>query len=182
MKRPTHGRRWLVWAPLLAVSGWLAFFGEPPAGSSAAVSLPSRPPPPARAATAMPRAEPRASEDGPAALVPRERLLSSTSTAARPAAQRDPFSSRSWNPPPPATAAAAEPAPTAPPLPYAFIGKKHEGESWEVYLSRGEHTFVAREGETLEGSYRVERIAPPTLTLTYLPLSQAQTLAIGDAR
>lgn len=181
MKRVSGTRRWLLWAPLLAVSGWLAFFGEPPAGS-AVVSLPSRATPPANPVAAPPRAEPQPRAEVLAALVPRDRLLSSTQALARTAAPRDPFSARSWNPPPAAAAAVPEAVPTAPPVPYAFIGKKHEGETWEVYLSRGEHTFVAREGETLEGSYRVERIAPPTLTLTYLPLSQAQTLSIGDAR
>ena len=70
----------------------------------------------------------------------------------------------------------------APPLPYAFIGKKHEADSWEVYLTRGEMTFVAREGEVLEGAYRVDKIQPPTLTVTYLPLGEVQTLAIGDMR
>jgi hypothetical protein len=73
-------------------------------------------------------------------------------------------------------------APVAPPLPYGFIGKKQEAERWEVFLARGEQTFIAREGEVLEGTYRVDRIDPPALTFTYLPLGQVQTLPIGESR
>jgi len=46
-------------------------------------------------------------------------------------------------------------------------------------LARDEQTFIAREQTVIEGSYRVESIKPPTLTLTYLPLNQVQMLTIG---
>ena len=115
------------------------------------------------------------------ALVPRAQLLGAETP--RTDTPRDPFSTRRWNAPAPAPAIAAPaPAPAPPVLPYAYLGKKLEGDRWEVFLSRGEHSFVVREGEALEGQYRVDRIAPPTLTLTFLPLGQAQTLAIGDTR
>jgi hypothetical protein len=68
----------------------------------------------------------------------------------------------------------------APPLPFVYVGKKQEGSSWEVYLVRGEQTFIAREGQAIDGQYMVERIAPPVLTLTYVPLRQAQSLPIGE--
>jgi hypothetical protein len=51
-----------------------------------------------------------------------------------------------------------------------------------VYLARGEQTFIVREGSALDGLYRVDRIAPPSLALTYLPLGQSQTLPIGESR
>ena len=38
---------------------------------------------------------------------------------------------------------------------------------------------MASEGATLEGAWRVDRIAPPIMTLTYLPLNQVQQLNIG---
>lgn len=88
------------------------------------------------------------------------------------------FAARSWDPPP--APVKADPAPpTAPPLPYVFLGKKFEAGHWEVFLGAGEQTQLARVGQTLDGKYRVERIAPPELTLTYLPLQQVQTLNIG---
>lgn len=94
-----------------------------------------------------------------------------------------PFAHQDWTPPPPpppSSAALAPPPPSAPPLPFTFIGKSVGGGAWEIYLSRGERTYVVRDkGAVLDGTYRVESIAPPVLTLTYLPLNQQQQLNIG---
>jgi hypothetical protein len=90
------------------------------------------------------------------------------------------FDSQTWNPPPPPPPKPTPPPPpVAPPLPYIVLGKKSEGQQWEVYLARGDQTFIAREKETLENQYRVDSIKPPTMVLTYLPLNQVQTLSIG---
>jgi hypothetical protein len=90
------------------------------------------------------------------------------------------FDSQTWDPPPPPPPKPGPPPPpVAPPLPYVVIGKKLEDLAWEVYLTRGEQTFIAREKLVLEGQYRVDSIKPPTMTLTYLPLNQTQTLTIG---
>jgi hypothetical protein len=102
--------------------------------------------------------------------------------AAASASGRDLFSARSWNPPPPAPPAQEPAAPVAPPLPYAFLGKKLEAGSWEIYLSKGEQTVIVREGEIVDGAWRVDKIAPPSMALTYLPLGQVQTLPIGEIR
>ena len=92
------------------------------------------------------------------------------------------FTSQSWAPPPPPPAKAGPTLPpTAPAIPFTFLGKKHEDAAWEVYLAHGETTLIAREKSTIEGTYRVDSIKPPLLTLTYLPMSQQQTLPIGDA-
>jgi hypothetical protein len=105
-----------------------------------------------------------------------------TASADKPAA-RDLFGAHSWNPPaPPPPPPLPTPPPTAPPVPYTFLGKKQEGDAWEVFLAKGEQTFVARMGSVMEGEWRIDGIAPPTLTLTYLPLGLPQTLSIGDAR
>jgi hypothetical protein len=95
---------------------------------------------------------------------------------------RDLFAAHNWTPPPAAPASATPAAPSAPALPYVYLGKKQEADVWEIYLGRGEQSFIAREGQVLEGTYRVDRIEPPTLTLTYLPLNQAQSLSIGESR
>ncbi len=177
----SNHRRWWLWTPLLAGAAWLAFFGDKsPANDAAAVSLPTRAAPQRAAAAAK---EPAAARDNALlALLPREQLIPQAPASGTSAATRDLFSVRSWTPAPPAPAATPAAAPVAPPLPYVFVGKKLEGETWEVYLTRGDQTLVARAGETLEGSYRVESIQPPNLSLTYLPLGQVQTLAIGDTR
>ena len=115
-------------------------------------------------------------------LVRRDQWAAAPTDTASALASRDLFSTRNWNPPPPPPTPVAEAAPVAPALPFAFLGKKLQGEIWEVYLSRGEHTCIAREGQTLDGVYRIDKIAPPSLALTYLPLGQPQTLPIGDSR
>jgi len=92
------------------------------------------------------------------------------------------FGRQDWTPPPPPQAvvkAPPPPPPMAPPLPFTFIGKSVGGGAWEVYLARGDRTYVARANEVIDGMYRVDAIAPPILTLTYLPLNQVQQLNIG---
>jgi hypothetical protein len=42
------------------------------------------------------------------------------------------------HPPPP------PPPPSAPPLPFTFIGKSLENGVWEVYLARGDRTYIVR--------------------------------------
>lgn len=98
----------------------------------------------------------------------------------------DLFGRRDWNPPPPppdaaaiAAAAAPPPPPMAPPLPFTYLGKAVADGAWEVYLARGDKTFIVRDNMVIEGTYRVDAITPPNLTLTYLPLNQVQQLNIG---
>jgi hypothetical protein len=91
-----------------------------------------------------------------------------------------PFGQQDWTPPPPPPPPpAAAPPPVAPPLPFAFIGKSVGDGVWEVYLVRGDRTYVVHDKDTIDGSYRVDAIAPPVMTLTYLPLNQVQQLNIG---
>lgn len=86
-------------------------------------------------------------------------------------------------PPPPKPAQAAvplePPKPSAPPVPFTVIGKKLEGNVWEVYLARGEQTYIATQGGEVAGEYRVETIGPTQMTLIYLPLNEKQTLQTG---
>jgi hypothetical protein len=184
-------RRWLLWCALLGVAGWLALFGDKSPGNSvAAASGPARTPAaPARAAAlARPSDSNAAATMRPfmEALTSREQLIAAAPHAPASGAdasltgQRDLFSARSWVPPPPPPPPA--PAPVAPPLPFAFLGKKLEGQAWEVYLTRGEQTFIVREGQTVENVWRIDKVAPPSMTVTYLPLDQVQTLTIGDTR
>jgi hypothetical protein len=182
----SRSRRGWILAPLLATSAWLALTGQPPPTDGAVV--------PAREATrgavAMAPETDGALTPGLLALVPRETLYPERATlGARAAATskhdapRDLFAARNWNPPPPLRpAASAPPRPAAPPVPFTFLGKKHDGDAWEVYLGLGDKTLLAREGQVLNGTYRVERIAPPDMKLVYLPLDEAQALSIGERR
>ncbi len=75
---------------------------------------------------------------------------------------------------------APPPAPTAPPLPFIFVGKHHDGTRWEVFVSRGEQTLILRAGQNIDANYRVESVAPPRMVITYVPLDEKQTLNIGS--
>ena len=159
-----------------------------PAAASARSSAP------AAAATAAPAAPAAQTDkaghaDGASqpvlALVPRDMLIGDGETAFG-QGQKDagPFAHQDWTPPPPPPPppqpAPPPPPPTAPPLPFTFIGKSVADGAWEVYLVRGDRTYVVREkGFVIDGVYRVDAIAPPVLTLTYLPLNQVQQLNIG---
>ncbi|MCZ8251712.1 MAG: hypothetical protein O9318_04505 [Hylemonella sp.] len=113
-------------------------------------------------------------------LVPRDQLV----RAGERAPVRDLFSQRSWAPPAPKPQPVVVPvvAPSAPPLSFVYLGKKLEGGQWEVYLGQGEKTFVVREGQMLDGQYRVDSIKPPQMELMYLPLGLSQNLSIGETR
>lgn len=69
-----------------------------------------------------------------------------------------------------------------PPLPFRVIGKKLEAGAWEVFLMQDNETLVARVGERVGTLYKIESIAPPVMTLTYLPLNAVQTLQVGDVQ
>ncbi|MBJ7311420.1 hypothetical protein ACFOLJ_01160 [Rugamonas sp. CCM 8940] len=115
------------------------------------------------------------------ALLPRNRLLGEAGEGFGAGAAV--FQGQNWNPPPPpppkAEPAPPPPPPTAPPLPYTILGKAVSAGAWEVFLARGDKTYVARLNEVIDGTYRVDRIAPPLLMLTYLPLNQTQQVNIG---
>lgn len=90
----------------------------------------------------------------------------------------DIFPSKSWYvPPPPKPALPPPPAP--PPIPFVYLGKMFEDGKPLVFLSKQERNLIVREGDVIEGSYRVESILPPVMTLTYLPLNMKQTFPIG---
>jgi len=193
----------------VVIAAWLAFFGDKtPSGNVAEPVVQTRskpatkqtikvtttpaspadtpaviPPPSATTDTTAADTNSRKGKTKPAptidVLLPREQLIGGSADF-KPS---DPlFASQSWVPPPPPPAKpVAPPPPTAPALPFTFIGKKLEDAVWEVYLSKDDHTYIVREKSVVDTNYRVESIKPPTLTLTYLPLNQMQTLTIGGA-
>ena len=92
------------------------------------------------------------------------------------------FASRNWTPPPPPPPPAQPPPPpSAPPLPFTFLGKAQEKGAWEVFLARGNDILIVRNQMVVDGVYRIDAIAPPSLKITYLPLNQVQQLNIGVA-
>lgn len=114
-------------------------------------------------------------------LIPRATLIGDSDEAMGKGG--DVFGSRDWTPPPPppppAEKAPPPPPPQAPPIPFTYIGKAVTQGTWEVYLARGDQTYIVRNQMVIDGTYRVDAVAPPVLKLTYLPLNQVQQINIG---
>jgi hypothetical protein len=94
------------------------------------------------------------------------------------------FESKSWYvppPPPPPPKPLPPPPPTAPPLPFTYLGRYEDLAKPVIFLVRGDRVLLVREGDTIEGNYRVEGIVGTALGLTYLPLNIRQSLDIGPA-
>jgi hypothetical protein len=97
------------------------------------------------------------------------------------------FSAQSWYvappPPPPAPVVAqAPPVPTAPPLPFAFMGSyRPEGAVPTYFLTAGDRVYDVKIGDTLDNNtYSVDGVRSGQLLLTYMPLKIQQSLAVGD--
>ena len=89
----------------------------------------------------------------------------------------DPFAPRSFAPPP-KMAHAAPSRPTAPPLPFAYLGKVIDGGKTSVFVGRGDENYSLEPGPTIGGTYRVDKITEHDVTFTYLPMKTRQTLHI----
>jgi len=93
------------------------------------------------------------------------------------------FTSKSWYvaPPPPPPPPPAPPArPTAPPLPFTYLGRYRDEGKAVIFLVKDDRILTVREGDIIEGNYRVDGIKGSTLDLTYQPLDTKQTLNIGN--
>ena len=131
--------------------------------------------PPPQQATPRPAREPQRS-------LPAEKpLLSEPPSLLREVAVPDlnPFRKHSWfvAPPPP-----PPPKPSAPPLPFQYVGKTIEEGEIRVFLNyQGKH-WVAQVGDQISGMYRVEEIKGGSMLFRYLPLDEVQRLAIGTEK
>lgn len=166
-------QRWLLWVALLAGLGWLVATDQRRAQAPALADARPRQIKPAPIA-ASPAQTPEVTVRD---LIPRDRLIAQRKPGT-PAA--DLFASRSWAPAPApqATTPTVQPPATPLPPPFAYLGKRRDDQGWQVYLGRGDLALIVREGETIEGGYRVESIKPPTLTL--VRADNKQQIAIGE--
>jgi len=125
---------------------------------------------------AAPRADTRArsaaNEDLDLSLLFRQEDLSE-----KPAA--DPFARRSFGSPQQAADAPAAPSkPTAPPLPFRYVGKAIEDGKLAVFLQRGEDSYSVQKAQKLDNEYRVDKVSETKIVFTYLPLKTKQVLDI----
>lgn len=63
-------------------------------------------------------------------------------------------------------------------MPFRFMGRWVEPDGLVVFLTQGETVLLARKGDTLAGSWRVDEITQGQMNMTYLPLNMQQTLRI----
>lgn len=118
---------------------------------------------------------PTAAASGPAAAASR----------AVPSGDGQAFARLSWLPPPPPPAAPPPPppapAPTAPPLPFTFVGMVEDGMGKpQAFLAKGDILLVVTVGQLLENNtYRVDSFDANQVVITYLPLTTKQTIDVS---
>lgn len=88
----------------------------------------------------------------------------------------DLFPQQTWAPPSPPV---VPQTPSAPPLPFTFGGRYIDGTHTTIFLVEGNQMHRVQQGETINGTYRVEKIEQSSITLIYLPLGTPQILSTG---
>jgi len=179
-------RQHVIMGLALAGAAVLVLFGDRQAASDVSEAVERTPAAPRDdAALAVKPGKPGDKEVAIVALRPRAELVGEAGEAVFDGGDAV-FLSQNWNPPPskaslqPSGPPPPPPAPMAPAMPFTYIGKAVGGGVWEVFLSRGaDKTYVVREHTIIDGVYRVEKITPPSMTMTYLPLNQVQLINIG---
>lgn len=92
---------------------------------------------------------------------------------------RDLFAQQTWHVAPPPAAAGP---PQLPPLPFEYMGRLIDGGRVTVYLEdEEERNLAVRQGDVIDGTYRVKRITPAAVTFVYIPMNKQQVLEIGSA-
>ncbi|SEN26123.1 hypothetical protein SAMN04487857_112154 [Pseudomonas sp. ok272] len=102
----------------------------------------------------------------------------------------DLFSARSWKPAAvlatvteqPAYITPVVPAPTAPPMPFQFVGRLEDRRDLQVFLQDGEKIYVVRKGDVIDETWRIDSISDVELSFVYLPLHLSQTLSVGSTQ
>lgn len=77
-----------------------------------------------------------------------------------------------------ATTPALSPPPSAPPLPFKYLGRMVDGGKVVVFLERNQDSLSAAAGDTLDNIYQVESIGESAVHFVYLPLGAKQALGI----
>ena len=168
----SQGQRWAMLGGSLAITLVLAGWpGAGDEGSSAVVEV-------------VPRTRATVKQDSAPALL----AMSIDDTLPRGQSEedadkevRDIFARQSWYVPPPPPKPVPPPPPAPPPLPFSYLGKVIDGNQITVFVTQGDRNLAVKTGDVIDGIYRVETIAPPMMTLTYMPLNMQQSLEIGGA-
>ena len=100
------------------------------------------------------------------------------------------FQSKSWYVSPPSmktgflsmksASVLPPPPPSAPQMPFTFIGRMIDGHEVTLYLSKNNQQYSAKLNDVLDGNYRVDKITYKSAVLTYLPLNIQQELLFNS--
>jgi hypothetical protein len=184
MRKFTTNKRWLLWLPMLGVALWLGLFADKTpndqvASSKSPLVVVQKVATSVGVSSAISKTDSIPLEK----LIDRNKLIGTDETKSP--KWRNLFVRSSWTPPAPPVKPSPPvvvPPPVAPAFPFQYVGKNLEDSVWEVYLSRGDQSFLVREGGMLESTYRIDSITPQRLSVTYLPLGQSQSLSIGESQ
>ncbi|KAF2391594.1 hypothetical protein [Pseudomonas frederiksbergensis] len=102
----------------------------------------------------------------------------------------DLFATRSWKAAPVLASVTEQPVnltpvvqtPSAPVMPFQFVGRLHNQSDLQVFLQNGEKIYVVRKGDVIDDTWRIEGISDVELSLVYLPLHLSQTLSVGSTQ
>jgi hypothetical protein len=87
-------------------------------------------------------------------------------------------------PPPPVVVFTPPPVettvPMAPPVALKYIGKILGDNEYQVFVEFKGNYLAVKEGEIIQKTYKIEKIKPPTMTVTYIPMSILQDMQIGE--
>lgn len=92
----------------------------------------------------------------------------------------DLFAAKTWQAPAPQLKPEPVAPPSAPPLPFVYLGKMAYEGNLTVFVAKQDSNYAVREGDVLDATYKVDAIKGSVMTLTYLPLNMKQTMHIGD--
>jgi len=87
-------------------------------------------------------------------------------------------------PPPPQSVAGAASVPavqTAPPMPYRFAGRVRKGAEEEFLISKGDLIFPVKEGDTIDGTYKVVAVKADGIELIYIPLGTTERVVVSSS-
>lgn len=168
-------RRLVLGGALVVTLALVIWVGQEPEEPAPRARAPAEP----RAGARAPGSQGERSAATPAPVQPGSLGLNRGGPAMEKREIRDIFAAQTWHVEPPPTPAAAA-VPQAPPLPFTYLGKLIDRGQVTVYLASGEDRNLAvRQGDVIDGVYRVRRITPNAVTFVYIPMNKQQTLEIG---
>jgi hypothetical protein len=99
------------------------------------------------------------------------------------------FQSKTWfKPPPPPPSLAANtnpvpvppPEPTAPPIPFAFVGRMIDGNVVTLFLEKNGQHFAVKLNDIVDGNYQLVKISENDADFSYLPMKVTQQLVFDS--